>query len=75
MHVGGYPSDDGGGHRGKSKWRVADESYSEKTQQKRLTRTFRRNLEMVVADPWRQSEDDPRMDGERLKSAVVVMDK
>ena len=49
-----------------------------------LTRTVRRkpakerwdrsNLEMVVAVPWRKSEDDPKMDGERLKSEVVVMD-
>ena len=30
---------------------------------------------MVVADPWRKNEDDPKMDGERLKSEVIVMDK
>ena len=29
---------------------------------------------MVVAVPWRKSEDDPTRDGERLKSEVVVMD-
>ena len=50
-----------------------------------LTRTVRRkpakerwdrsSLEMVVAVPWRKNEDDPKMDGERLKSEVVVMDK
>ena len=50
-----------------------------------LTRTVRRkptkerwdrsNLEMVVAAPWRKNEDDPKMDGERLKSEVVAMDK
>ena len=50
-----------------------------------LTRTLRRkpakerwdqsNLEMVVAVPWRKIEDDPKMDGERLKSEVVTMDK
>ena len=50
-----------------------------------LTRTVRRkpakerwdrsNLEMVVAVPWRENEDDPKMDGERLKSEVIVMDK
>ena len=50
-----------------------------------LTRTVRRkpakerwdriNLEMVVAAPWRIYEDDPKMDGERLKSDVVTMDK
>ena len=50
-----------------------------------LTRTVRRkpakerwdrsNLEMVVAVPWRKNEDDPKMDGERLKSEVIVMDK
>ena len=28
-----------------------------------------------MAVPWRKSEDDPRMDGKRLKSEVVVMDK
>ena len=50
-----------------------------------LTRTVRRkpakerwdrsNLEMVVAVPWRKNEDDPKMDGERLESEVIVMDK
>ena len=30
---------------------------------------------MVVAVPWRKNEDDPKMDGERLKSEVVAMDK
>ena len=50
-----------------------------------LTRTVRRkpakerwdrsNLEMVVAVPWRKNEDDPKMDGERLKSEVIVMDE
>ena len=35
----------------------------------------RSNLEMVVAVPWRKKEDDPKMDGERLKSEVIVMDK
>ena len=50
-----------------------------------LTRTVRRkpakerwdrsNLEMVVAVPWRKNEDDPKMDGERLKTEVIVMDK
>ena len=34
----------------------------------------RRNLEMVVAVPWRKNENDPKMDGERLKSEVVTMD-
>ena len=27
------------------------------------------------AVPWRQNQDDPKMDGERLKSEVIVMDK
>ena len=50
-----------------------------------LTRTVRRKpakercdritLEMVVAVPSRKNEDDPKMDGERLKSEVIVMDK
>ena len=50
-----------------------------------LTRTVRRtpaeerwdrsNLEMVVAVPLRKNEDDPMMDGERLKSEVKVMVK
>ena len=31
--------------------------------------------EIVVAVPWRKSKDDPKMDGERLKSEVVTMDK
>ena len=35
----------------------------------------RSNLEMVVAVPWRKNEDDPKMDGERLKSEVMVMEK
>ena len=30
---------------------------------------------MVVAFPWRKNEVDPKMDGERLKSEVVTMDK
>ena len=38
-------------------------------------RCDRSNLEMVVAVPWRKSEDDPKMDGERLNSEVVTMDK
>ena len=29
---------------------------------------------MVVAVSWRKNEDDPKMDGERLKSEVVTMD-
>ena len=28
-----------------------------------------------MAVPWRKNEDDPKMDGERLKSEVIVMDK
>ena len=28
-----------------------------------------------MAVPWRKNEDDPKMDGERLKSEVVAMDK
>ena len=46
-----------------------------------LTRTVRRterwdrsNLEMVAAVPWRKNEDDPKIDRERLKSEVVMMD-
>ena len=35
----------------------------------------RSNLEMVVAMPRRKNEDDPKMDGERLKSEVIVMVK
>ena len=77
LHVGGWrflgcQSDDGGGHRRKSKRRVVDENCSEKTSQRE--RWDRSNLEMVVAVPWRQNEDDPKMDGERLKSEAVVMD-
>ena len=30
---------------------------------------------MVVVVPWRKNEDDPKMDGERPKSEVIVMDK
>ena len=30
---------------------------------------------MVVAVPWRENEDDPKMGGDRLKSEAVVMDK
>ena len=30
---------------------------------------------MVEAVPWRKNEDDPKMDGERLKSEVIVMEK
>ena len=30
---------------------------------------------MVVAVSWRKNEDDPKMDGHRLKSEVIVMDK
>ena len=64
--------DDGGSHRGKSKRRVAGENYSKKISKERWDRS---NLEMVVAVPLRKNEDDPKMDGERLKSEVVVMDK
>ena len=35
----------------------------------------RRNLEMIVAAPWRKNEDDAMMDGERLKREVMMMDK
>ena len=28
-----------------------------------------------MAVPWRKSEDDHKMDGERLKSDVVIMDR
>ena len=38
-------------------------------------RCDRSNLEMVVAVPWRKSEGDPKMDGERLNSEVVTMEK
>ena len=78
VHVGGWhllgcQSDDGGGHRGKSKRRVVDENCSEKTRPRE--RWYRSNLEMIVAVPWRKNEDDPKMNGERLKSEVIVMDK
>ena len=77
VHVGGWhllgcQSDDGGGHRGKSKRRLVDENCSEEPAKERWDRS---NLEMVVAVPWRKNEDDPKMDGERLKSEVIVMDK
>ena len=32
-------------------------------------------LEVIVAVPWRKKEDDAKMDGERLKGDVVMMDK
>ena len=38
-------------------------------------RCDRCNLEMVVAVPWRKSEGDPKMDGERLNGEVVTMEK
>ena len=78
VHVGGWhllgcQSDDGGGHRGKSKRRVVDENCSEKTRQGEMgSKQFG---DGVVAVPWRKNEDDPKMDGERLKSEVIVMDK
>ena len=28
-----------------------------------------------MGDPWRKNEDDPEMDGEKLKGEVVMMDK
>ena len=31
-------------------------------------------VEMVGAVPWRKSDDDAKMEGERLKKEVVVMD-
>ena len=34
----------------------------------------RSNLEMIVAVLWRKNEDDYKMDGERLKGEVVMMD-
>ena len=34
----------------------------------------RSNLEMIVAVLWRKNEDDAKMDGERLKGEVVMMD-
>ena len=41
-----------------------------------LMSSFRQsNLEMVMAVPWRKNEDDPKMDGERLKSEVIVIFK
>ena len=49
-----------------------------------LTRTVRRktarerwersNVEMTVAVPWRKNEDDAKVDGERQKGEVVMMD-
>ena len=35
----------------------------------------RSNLELIVAVPWRKNEYDAKMDGERLKGEVVMMDK
>ena len=35
----------------------------------------RSNLVKIVGDPWRKNEDDPEMDGEKLKGEVVMMDK
>ena len=34
----------------------------------------RSNVEMIVAVPWRKNEDDAKMDGERQKGEVVMMD-
>ena len=65
---GVYLSDHCGVHRGESERCVADENCTKETRD-------RSNLEMVVAVPWRRNEDDPKMDGERLKSELVVMDK
>ena len=78
VHVGGWrllgcQSDNGGGHRGKSKRRMVDENCPKKTCQGEMW--DRSNLEMVVAVPWRKNENDPKMDGERRKSEVTVMDK
>ena len=74
VHVGGWhllwcQSDDDRGHRGKSKWRVVDEDCSEKPCQGEM------GSKQFVAVPWRKNEDDTKMDGERLKSEVIVMDK
>ena len=35
----------------------------------------RSNLETIVAVPWRENEDDAKIDGERPKGEVVMVDK
>ena len=35
----------------------------------------RSNLEMIVAVPWCENEDDAKMEGERLEGEVVMMHK
>ena len=55
-------SDDGGDYRGKSKWRVVDENCSEK----------RDGIVAIWKWLWRS---DPKIDGERLKSEVKIIDK
>ena len=64
------------GRRRKSSWEIETacgwrELFGNKTTKERWDRS---HLEMVVAVPLRKNEDDPKMDGERLKSEVVVMD-
>ena len=79
VHVGGWhllgcQSDDGGG----PSWGNRNGVWLTRTVRKKPAkeRWDRRNLEMVVAVPMAQkNEDDPKMDGERLKSEVIVMDK
>ena len=59
MWEDGCERDHCGVHRGESKRCVAKENRPKETSQ---------------AVPWRKSEDDHKMDGERLKSDVVIMD-
>ena len=65
--VFGHQSNHWKNHRGNPKRRVAYKNGPE-------DRWARRNLEMIVAAPWRKNEDDAKMDVERLKGEVVKMD-
>ena len=71
-HLFGCQSDDGGCHRGNRNGVWLARTVRRKPAKERWDRS---NLEMVVAVPWRKNEDDSKMDGERLKSEVIVMDK
>ena len=63
VHVGGWRVfGHQGNHDRSGVWLTG--TVSRKTARERWERS---NLEMIVAVPWRKSDDDAKMDGERLK--------
>ena len=76
VHVGGRRVLGHQGNHGRGRCRSPIRSWPTRTVRRKSARERceRSKLEMIVAVPWRKNDDDEKIDGERLKGEVVLME-